>query len=168
LADREFRRLAPDDEESGYGVLAATVGWLAEQGIGLWENPLPRDLYCARQQHGRNFGLFDGEALAVIVSLLPDLPAYWHERASAEPVMWLATLATHPEHMGRGLGAETVEAACRYAANEGVCWMYLDCKPGFLVGYYQKLSFEVVRCECVQTPYGTFETVLMRRRLGDV
>jgi len=159
----EFRQLTPAEEAAGYQIICETVDWLRGKGIDQWRKPLPREAYAARQGRGENFGLFvDGE-LAVILSLLNGVPEkYWRNEVAARDSLWLSTLATANKFRGRALGRQAViQAATRQPGRN----VYLDCKPGWLVQFYESLGF-VALCQkridyAHQTP-SDFEVTLLR------
>lgn len=180
-----FRQLDPSEEAAGYQIIGETVDWLRGKGIKLWEKPLPREVYAKRQKRGENFGLFvDGE-LAAIVSLVNGVPEYWAEAccsgasvkrrsfapehpaadtAAATPAIqpvWLCTLATATKFRGRNLGRQAVEAAVRHCRGREI---YLDCKPGWLVEFYESLGFVVLEQKTMTLdhgPCGPIDAVLM-------
>ena len=134
-----FRQLTPAEEAAGYQIICETVDWLRTKGIDQWRRPLPREVYAARQERGENFGLFvDGE-LAVILSLLNGVPEkYWRNEVTARDSLWLSTLATANRFRGRGLGRQAVIQASHREPGRNV---YLDCKPGWVVQFYESLGF---------------------------
>jgi RimJ/RimL family protein N-acetyltransferase len=183
-SDVTFRRLTTAEEAAGYQVICDTVDWLRAKGIKLWEKPLPRDAYAARQQRGENFGVFEGGELAVVVSLVNGVPEYWRQevegRAPSRPPgqtnrprqsvalqkaaapIWLCTLATATKFRGRDLGRQAVREALHLLRGRAV---YLDCKPGWLVEFYESLGFVVLQQKTLTLdhgPRGPFDAVLMR------
>jgi len=157
-----FRQLTPAEEAAGYQVICDTVDWLGEKGIKLWEKPLPREVYAAREERGENFGLFvDGE-LGVIVSLVKGVPEYWAAEVKGTRPLWLCTVATATKFRGRELGREAVRLALQRARGLAV---YLDCKPGWLTDFYASLGFVAVQQKTLTLghgPCGPFEVTLMR------
>lgn len=180
-SDVAFRRLTTAEEAAGYQIICDAVDWLRTKGIKLWEKPLPRKVYAARQARGENFGLFVGGELAVIVSLVNGVPTYWDgccrpllrsgdgasadsqgRPAPANQPIWLCTLATAIKSRGRDLGREAMREALQLLRGRAV---YLDCKPGWLAEFYESLGFVAVRQETLTLehgPCGPFEAVLMR------
>jgi RimJ/RimL family protein N-acetyltransferase len=157
-----FRLLTDAEEEDGYQIICDTVEWLRSKDIDLWRQPLPREVYAARQQRGENYGLFADGQLAAIVSLAKGVPDYWREQATASDPVWLCTLATATTFRGRGLGREAVTEAVRLVRGREV---YLDCKPGWLVAYYESLGFIALQQKTMRLehgPCGPIDTVLMR------
>ena len=163
-----FRRLTNAEAERGYEILVETVAWLREKQIQLWETPLPRAIYFARQNRGENFGVFEGEELVCVVSLLPEVPTYWRDLVPEADVFWLSTLATSPAHKGERWGEKCVELALDWAREEGKT-VYLDCAPGFLADFYAKLGFEKLETRDLElshvAPHSQFEAVLMKHPL---
>ena len=166
MKDFEFRLLNVSEAKQAYVVLCETVEWLREKNIRLWENPLPPEVYFARQNRDENFGLLADGELAAIVSLT-DVPSYWADCVSKADARWLCTLATANRFRGRGLGRRAVEMAGDWLAAQGQSALYLDCKPGFLERFYAGLGFEALeKRELVlnyASPCGAIEAVLMRR-----
>jgi RimJ/RimL family protein N-acetyltransferase len=182
-SDVTFRPLTAAEEAAGYQIICDTVEWLRTKGIKLWEKPLPRKVYAARQQRGENFGLFVGGELAVIVSLVNGVPAYWRQevegRAPSRPPgqtnrprqsvalqktaapIWLCTLATATKFRGRDLGRQAVLEALHLLRERNV---YLDCKPGWLTEFYESLGFVVMQQKTLTLdhgPCGPIDAVLM-------
>ncbi|HEX9995795.1 MAG TPA: GNAT family N-acetyltransferase [Abditibacterium sp.] len=140
MNDLEFRLLNARVAERAYLIFCETVAWLREKNIQLWEKPIPRAVYFARQNRSENFGLFADAELAVIVSLT-DVPDYWADCVAEADARWLCTLATANRFRGRGLGRHTVKMAL---AEQEQSALYLDCKPGFLEQFYEDLGFEAL------------------------
>lgn len=180
LSDVAFRRLTAAEKAAGYEIICDTVDWLRAKGIKLWEKPLPREVYAARQQRGENFGLFVGGELAVVVSLVNGVPEYWaddidswerhscRDRSGQEcpshksPPIWLCTLATATKFRGRDLGREAVREALRFLQGRQV---YLDCTLGWLTEFYESLGFVAVQQKTLTLahgPCGPIDAVLMR------
>jgi len=164
-----FRQLTPAEEAAGYQVICDTVDWLRAKGIKLWEKPLPRETYAARQQRGENYGLFVGGELAGVVSLVRGAAQQWTEELPDRRIMWMSTLTTANAFRGRGLGRQIVEQAIALLTDRGETMLYLDCKPGFLVDFYSKAGFEEVARKTATIHRGSTcyraEVVLMRRAL---
>jgi ribosomal protein S18 acetylase RimI-like enzyme len=166
-SDMAFRPLTAAEEAAGYQVICDTVDWLREKGIKLWETPLPREAYAARQQRGENYGLFVGGELAGVVSLVRGAAQQWAEELPDRRIMWMSTLTTANAFRGRGLGRQIVEQAIAHLAVRGETMLYLDCTPGFLVELYSEAGFEKVARKTVTINRGSAcyhaEAVLMRR-----
>jgi RimJ/RimL family protein N-acetyltransferase/ribosomal protein S18 acetylase RimI-like enzyme len=183
-SDVAFRRLTTAEEAAGYQVICETVDWLRGKGIDQWRKPLPREVYAARQERGENFGLFVAGELAVIVSLVNGVTEYWREtvegRAPSRPSadtarprrsvalqttetpLWLCTLATATKFRGHDLGRQVVTEAVRHCRGREI---YLDCKPGWLVEFYESLGFVVLEQKTMTLdhgPCGPIDAVLMR------
>jgi GNAT superfamily N-acetyltransferase len=168
-SDVAFRPLTAAEEAAGYQVICDTVDWLRSKGIKLWEKPLPRETYAARQQRGENYGLFVGGELAGIVSLVRGAAQQWAEELPDRRIMWMSTLTTANAFRGRGLGRQIVEQAISHLAGRGEKMLYLDCKPGFLAEFYSGTGFEEVARKTATINRGAAcylaEVVLMRRVL---
>jgi GNAT superfamily N-acetyltransferase len=163
----EFRRLNLPEAELGHAILVETIAWLAGKNIQLWTEPLPREIYFARQERGENFGLFVGEDLAAVLALI-DVPPYW--KNDVQPgARWLSTLATARNFHGGGWGRRAVECACEWLANEDIPAVYLDTKPGFLEEFYLDLGFQIMMQREFRRgadgPAGVLVALLMYRSL---
>jgi len=150
----EFRRLAASEEELGYRLLVDSVAWQPTKGIRLWDRPLPREVYAARQMRGENFGLFEAggaartgsaeasQTLVAAVSLLASVPEIWHAYVPDPAGPWLASLAVAIH--GRRLGHLAVEEARSFLTANGKRILYLDCARGFLEGFYREHGFRTI------------------------
>ena len=169
MNDFHFRRLNTSEAERGYELLCETVAWLRAKGIRLWEAPLPREVYFARQHRGENYGLFRCAELAAIVSL-SSIPAYWADCAAEANAPWLCTLATSNAFRGKSCGRRMVEMACEFLGAQGHKAVFLDCKPGFLERFYRDLGFESLQTRHLElahaSPCAAVEAVLMRKVLS--
>ena len=163
-----FRQLSAEEEPAGYQVICDTVAWLKRKDIKLWQQPLARSVYAARQQRGENYGLFMRGTLAVIVSLVRGVPEYWAAEAGTRDAVWLCTLATAENFHGCGAGRVAVEQALAHLAARGEREVWLDCAPGFLDQLYLALGFARVCRDVKAIPHagGVFEAVLMRKTLA--
>ncbi len=165
-----FRQLNNEDESEGYQLICDTVVWLMNMGIKMWEKPLPRDVYAARQGRKENFGLFVDGQLASIVSLVRGAPACWCSEFEemGSDVMWICTLTTANPFRGQRIGQSTVEQALAFLAQHNETGAYLDCVPGFLVSFYEALGFEALATRqflAPGLPSGTVEVVLMHKMI---
>jgi RimJ/RimL family protein N-acetyltransferase/GNAT superfamily N-acetyltransferase len=162
-SDVIFRPLTAAEEDAGYQVICETVDWLRAKGIDQWRKPLPREVYAARQERGENFGLFVGGELAVILSLLNGVPEkYWRNEVPIRDSLWLSTLATANRFRGRGLGRQAVIQAAQRQSGRNV---YLDCRPGWLVQFYESLGFVALyqkRIDYAHQAPSDFEVTLLR------
>ncbi len=156
-----FRQLAPEELDIGYQCLLDTCAWLAAKGIHQWANVLPREVYATRHGRGENYGLFHGESLVGIVSLVRGVPQYWHYLCPHPQALWMATLAAR--RSGQGTGASIVTQVLAKTYSTGQLPMYLDCKPGFLEEFYQGFGLQPLGRRAFQPAPGVaFEAVLMR------
>lgn len=156
MSEYVFRQLTASEEEAAYQVICDTVDWLKEKKIQLWDKPLPREIYARRHEKGENYGLFVDQALAVVVSLVAGIPGYWAGTPTQPNAVWICTLAAARDFRGQSLGRTAVEMATDYVSQDDV---YLDCKPGYLEGFYSSLGFQKVTHSSFPE-YG-FEAVLM-------
>lgn len=164
----EFRSLRLDEVDNAYAIIEEVTRWLLDQGVRQWLQPLPYEIYRQRQQQGNNFGLFADGELAAVVSLLDDRPSYWDTYLPKARFKWLATLASSRRYKGQNLGQLVIERAEEYLAEAGFKQVYLDCiyGNGILPKYYVLLGFEQVARADIDFPQGTFDSVLMRKRLN--
>ena len=163
----DFRPLRQDELDAAYAIIEEVTQWLLNQGVRQWLQPLPYETYRQRQQQGENFGLFADGDLAAVVSLLNDRPSYWEAHLPKTPFKWLATLASARRYKGQNLGQLVIERAEEYLARKGFEQVYLDCiyGNGILPKYYVLLGFEQVARADLAFPFGTFDSVLMRKQL---
>jgi len=118
-----------------------------------------------RQQRGQNFGLFSGDTLTVILSLIREVSSYWKGELGERERWWLSTLATLPSLKGMKYGEKAVAKALTMMDAKGVKELYLDCVDvdNFLPSFYQKLGFEVIARRSITYPSGhAFPMVLMK------
>ena len=114
-----FRKLEISEENAGYAVICDSVRWQKARGIDLWEQPLPREIYSARHVRGENFAFFVGGEIAVVASLVADVPAYWQSEVGNAKAAWICTVATADRFHGRRAGEEAMKAALAYLAERG-------------------------------------------------
>ncbi len=167
MTQYDFRPLKLSELDAAYAILEEVTQWLLNQGVRQWLQPLPYETYRERQQRGDNFGLFADGDLAAVVSLLDDRPGYWEAHLPKTRFKWLATLASARRYKGQNLGQLVIEQAEEYLANAGFKQIYLDCiyGNGTLPKYYVLLGFEQVARADLTFPFGTFDSVLMRKHL---
>lgn len=168
MPNYSFRRLRSAEFENAYAIVSEVTAWLADRGIRQWHAPLPRPLYEQRHAQGENYGLFvDGE-LAAVVSLLTERPEYWAEALPESNLRWLATLASARKFSGQKLGELAMSEAENFMAQEGVPELYLDCVygSGKLPQFYASLGYKEVARKDLVFEWGTFDSVLMTKRLA--
>lgn len=159
-----FRKLDAKDFDDAYGLLVAVTDWLNSRGIRQWRSPIPRHIYRARHDRGENHGLFVDGKLAAVLSLSVVIPERWHRFVPEGSYRWLATMATARNVHGRRVGEVALDVAEKWAAAEGIEWMYLDCSEGngFLPRYYGNAGYE--RLETLELHSGT-TMCLFRKQL---
>jgi len=165
-----LRQLASSEADFGYAVYLAAFRWLNDKGIRQWLVPQRRDIFDSRQKRSENYGLFIGEALAVVLSLVQGTPAEWANVIPERETWWLHNLATAQNFRGRKLGEVTVKMACEYLVKAGVNAVYLDCVDvaDFLPAFYKRLGFAKIAERNIAYPSGnSFPMVLMRKELND-
>ena len=164
-----LRRLAANESDLGYSIYMEAFRWLNAKGIRQWLVPLRRDIYENRQEHGENLGLFIGEDLAVVLSVVRGTPAEWADCISEQGTWWLQNVATAQAFRGRELGEVAVGMAGQHLAQLGVRDVYLDCTDvrGFLPAFYERLGFAKL-CErsITYSSGNTFPMVLMKKELN--
>jgi GNAT superfamily N-acetyltransferase len=166
----EFRPLRPDEQDAGYEVICTTVDQLRRERIRLWERPLLRATYAARQARGENYGLFGAASLQAIASIVTGAPEYWRDLVPGPRAPWLCTVATADGYRGCGTGRRMIDAAAAFLRDRGDEVVYLDCKPGFLELFWGALGFERIERRRIRISHGypsgaLFDAVLMRRDL---
>ncbi len=163
-----FRRLKADEFESAYAILAEVTAWLLSKGVRQWLQTFPREMYAERHTRGENYGLFVHGELAAVVSLLDERPDYWDAELPEGGIRWLATLAAARKFSGQKLGELAMSEAEHFLAQEGVDDVYLDCVygNGRLPQFYASLGYKDVARKELVFPWGTFDSVLMRKRLS--
>ena len=109
-----------------------------------------------------NWGVFDGDALGAIFTVVCEPLADWPDVGITGSVPWLRALAVGPDHRGTGLGGIAVRAALDLVdARER---LYLDCVSDFLPGYYAEHGFEHVARQVRTYPDGDYDITLMQQR----
>jgi hypothetical protein len=165
MKDITFRPLRAEEFDAAYAILCEVTDWLLAKGIQQWVQPFPRAIYWERHDTGRNYGLFVGEALAAVASLMPSLPVYWGDYPADEPFVWLSTLATGLEFKGCDLGRVMLAQIDAHGASQGIANIYLDCAHGFLPAYYETAGYETLVRHQFNFPHGAFDAVLMCKRI---
>ena len=161
----EFRPIKGDEAESAYRIICDATEWLRRKKIKQWTEPLPRQVFDARQSRDENYGLFADGVLSVSMSLILESVPYWEKEIGPSPVWWLCTLATSVNRKGEGLGEEAVRRACQHLKNKGVGLLWLDCvmEGDFLQNYYFRLGFATVAEKTIDFPKcGRTGMVLMK------
>ncbi len=128
---------------------------------------MPLEVYQKRQECGQNFGFFvDGE-LALVMSLRPELPDYWHMQPPETSLIWLSTFAGADKFRGRGLGQAALKAAANYVAAQHIPTIYLDCfyDKGALPRFYEAAGYERIARKDEVFVGITFDIILMRKYL---
>ncbi len=163
-----FRRLKDEDFDGAYAIIVEVTDWLLSRGIRQWIQPLPRDVYEQRQARGENFGLFVGREPAAVVSLMEHRPEYWADNLPPTRYKWLATLASARKFKGQKLGELAISEAEHYLILDGLPLLYLDCAfgTGALPDFYVFLGYETVARKELAFPWGTVDSVLLRKRLN--
>ena len=159
-----FRPLQPGDVDSAVAILDAASEWLLARGIRQWVTTYPRELYQQAQERGETFGLFE-DARLVAIATLTSAPPEWTEELRGHDAHWISKLAVAPDCHGRGLGRRMAEEALDQLRRQGVEKVWLDCRNGPLVAFYESLGFERVTAKVIAFPDLTLEVVLMKRAL---
>jgi GNAT superfamily N-acetyltransferase len=166
-----FCRLTLAEFDAAYSIVCEATHWLLDKGIQQWLKPYPAKLYRERHEKGHNYGLFVGDELAVVVSLIggyASKPAEWREFLPESSVMWLATLASNPRFKGHNLGEVTLREAESYLLQQGHTQVWLDCfyGQGFLPNFYQTHGYQPVARKLLDSPHGPYDSVLMMKTLN--
>ena len=159
-----FRRLGDNDVDRAVAILDAAAEWLLARGIRQWTTTYPRELYRQGQDRGEHFGLFDNERLIAIVTLT-SAPPEWESELRGQEVRWMSKLAVAADCHGRGLGHRLAQEAIDQLRRENAPRVWLDCRHGPLVEFYQSLGFEPVTNKVVDFATGPLDLVLMTREL---
>ena len=162
-----FRRLHDDEVDAALAIITEVTDWLATKGVRQWSEPLPRDVYEQRQEHGENYGLLVDQELAAVVSLIEFRPDYWSEYLPKTPFKWMATLASSRKFKGQKLGELAISEAEHFVTVEGLPAIYLDCVygQGTLPEFYPWLGYQAVARKDLTFAWGTFDSMLMRKSL---
>ena len=123
-----------------------------------------RELYQQAQERGETFGLFEDSRLVAIVTLT-SAPPEWNEELRGHDANWISKLAVAPDCHGRGLGRRMAEEALDQLRRQGVRQVWLDCRNGPLVAFYESLGFEQVTAKVIDLSRLSLEVVLMKRDL---
>lgn len=135
------------------------------RGIRQWTTTYPRELYQWSQDHGENFGLFENDRLVAIVTIT-SAPPEWQAELGGQDVRWITKLAVAADCHGRGLGRRLAQETLERLRREDAPSVWLDCRNGPLVAFYESLGFERVTNKVVNFATGPLDVVLMTRELG--
>lgn len=163
-----FRRLSATEFDAAYDILTEVAEWLLKKGVRQWAAPLPREVYEQRHTQGENYGLFVDRELAAVVSLLSERPEYWRNEMPESNFKWLSTLASARKFSGHKLGELVISEAEHFLAQEGLANIYLDCvyNDGTLPRFYSSLGYKEIARKDLAFAWGTYDSVLMRKRLN--
>ena len=164
----EFRRILDDEVEKAYSIICARTDWLNSKGIKQWTEPLPRNVFDDRQRNGDNYGLFKGNDICAIISIVKTCVPWWADETNNEPKWWFETLATRIEFAGMRLGEETIKRAIGQMRSTGSDCVYADCVKGdgFLQQYYEELGFITILEKEIEFPKcGLLKMILMKSDL---
>ncbi len=159
-----FRQLRDADVDSAVAILNTAAEWLLARGIRQWTTTYPRELYQRSQERGENFGLFEDGRLVAIVTVTT-APPEWQVELSGHDVRWMTKLAVAADCHGRGLGRRLVHDALEQLRREGAPRVWLDCRNGPLVAFYESLGFDSITNKVVHFSTGPLDVVLMKREL---
>ena len=167
MTSYRFRRLESSDLDAALAILVEVTQWLQTKGVRQWIQPIPREIYEKRVAQGENYGLFVDKELAAVVSLMNYRPEYWSEHLPETGYRWMATLASARKFKGQRLGELTISEAEHFLRFDRVPAIYLDCVygDGALAKFYSDLGYQTVARKDVSFPWGTFDSVLMRKKL---
>lgn len=108
--------------------LVAVERWLKETGSGFLNNiDLIRDAHRENRLH-----------------VLAEMPS---NSVIAFCSGWLDILEVHPDHCRRGYGRHLAEQIMHMAETNGFIGLKIECKPHSSVPFWQKMGFEVVKCD---------------------
>lgn len=161
--ERSFLRLEDSQLEEAYGLLQRVFAHLKVRGRRQRISKTTWETYSRWQLEKANYGVHESGALVGLVTLRYEVLDDWPDYRPLGSVRMIRALATHPDHLGQGVGAFTVAGAVsRCDRREEI---FLDCVSDFLPGYYRTLGFEQV-CETERNWPGEppFSISLMRYR----
>jgi ribosomal protein S18 acetylase RimI-like enzyme len=159
-----FRRLQDSEVDTAVAILNAAAEWLMARGVRQWTTTYPRELYQRSQDRGENFGLFEDDRLVAIVTVT-GAPPEWQVELRGQNVRWITKLAVAADCHGRGLGRRLALEAIAQLRRDGAARVWLDCRNGPLVAFYESLGFERLTNKVVEFATGPLDLVLMERGL---
>jgi len=165
----DFRRLRPDEMASGHAVLIDAFNWVRMKGLEQWSQPFPLDLYKMWQETGSNYGLFQNDVLAAVVTFRRQELSHWAHVVGKREFLWVLALATATAFKGKALGKEAMRQAIQWIIQEKPQDIYLDCEKGdgFLQEFYSDIGFELLAEQTGDFgDLGTLNLVLMKYPKG--
>ncbi|MGD1046430.1 MAG: GNAT family N-acetyltransferase [Bacteroidota bacterium] len=165
-----FQHLKNKDVNKAYSIICWRVQYLLSKNIEQYLEPYPpKEIFIERQKKGYNFGLYDGNELAVIVSVIPNyIPNGWVEYTPRVDFVWITTLFSSEKHKGNNLGYVMMEEVENYLLSRKIYSLLLDCYVNdgeYLISYYKNIGYkEIVRKE-ICYPVHTFTAALMAKTL---
>ena len=96
---------------------------------------------------------------------LTNAPPEWDAELKGQDVKWISKLAVAPDCHGRGLGRRMAEHALEQLRGDGAPRVWLDCRKGPLVAFYESLGFVPVTSKVVNFSTGPLDLVLLQRKL---
>ena len=135
-----------------------------------YTEPYPSmELFVERQKKGYNFGLYDGNELTAVISIIPNyLPEGWIEYKPDVDFAWITSLFSSEKHKGINLGYVTMKEVENYLLSKNIYYLLLDCyidDGEFLVSYYENINYKVVVRKEICYPSHTFNAALMAKTL---
>ncbi|HVO73266.1 MAG TPA: GNAT family N-acetyltransferase [Ignavibacteriaceae bacterium] len=165
-----FRQLNHADIDKAYSIICSRVQYLLSRNIKQYAEPYPpKELFAERRKKGHNFGLYDGNELTAIVSIIPNhIPDCWIEYKPKINFAWVTSLFSSEKHNGKNLGYVTMKEVEKYLLSQKIYFLLLDCyvdDGDYLVSYYNNINYkEIVRKE-ICYPTHTFTAALMAKTL---
>jgi len=165
-----FRHLKDEDVDQAYSIICSRVQYLLSRDIKQYTEPYPpMELFVERQKKEYNFGLYYGNELTAIVSIIPNyIPDCWIEYKPKINFAWVTSLFSSEKHKGKNLGYFTMKEVENYLLSQKIYFLLLDCyvdDGDYLVSYYSNINYkEIVRKE-ICYPTHTFTAALMAKTL---
>ena len=156
-----IRPIATSALDDAFGLLQTVARWLDGKGRRQRIAATTRETYLRWQSDGCNWGVFHGEQLAAIFTLVREPLHDWPDVEVSGAVPWLRALAVDPARRGQGIGGHGIRASLALVDAGEHLW--LDCVSDFLPGYYAEHGFEYVARQTRTYPDGAYDITLMRQ-----
>lgn len=144
----------------------SVAGWLADEGIDLWQSPLDRDRLAGWVDQGTVLVQRAGDRVVGTVVVLDRDPDTWGQ--DAMPAAYAHLLMVDRSHAGQNLGARILEHVEESARTRGAHYVRLDVGSDLdkLQRWYAARGYEVVTTRTVAGDGATFDVTLRQKPLG--
>ncbi len=165
-----FQLLQNKDVDNAFSIICSRVQFLLKRNIKQYSEPYPpKTLFIERQKKGNNYGLYNGNELTAIVSIIPNhIPDCWIEYKPKNNFVWVTSLFSSEKHKGKNLGYVTMKEVEKYLLSQRIYLLILDCyvdDGDYLVSYYNNINYkEIIRKE-ICYPSHTFTSALMSKTI---